>query len=89
LKKFFDMMPNMKTSDFDYIIFDMPPLYETSPTWGMGAFMDKLLLIVEAEKNNRDVVKRAYRKLVAERNNVAVVVNKARSRIPRFLDGDS
>src|SRR5215813_13670047 len=89
LKKFFDMMPNMKTSDFDYIIFDMPPLYETSPTWGMGAFMDKLLLIVEAEKNNRDVVKRGYRKLVAERNNVAVVVNKARSRIPRFLDGDS
>jgi len=89
LKKFFDMMPNMKTSDFDYIIFDMPPLYETSPTWGMGAFMDKLLLIVEAEKNNRDVVKRGYRKLVAERNNVAVVVNKTRSRIPRFLDGDS
>ena len=89
LKKFFDMMPNMKTSDFDYIIFDMPPLYETSPTWGMGAFMDKLLLIVEAEKNNRDVVKRGYRKLVAERDNVAVVVNKARSRIPRFLDGDS
>ena len=87
LKKFFDMMPNMKTSDFDYIIFDMPPLYETSPTWGMGAFMDKLLLIVEAEKNNRDVVKRGYRKLVAERNNVAVVVNKARSRIPRCLDG--
>ena len=89
LKKFFDMMPNMKTSDFDYIIFDMPPLYETSPTWGMGAFMDKLLLIVEAEKNNRDVVKRGYRKLVAERNNVAVIVNKARSRIPRCLDGDS
>jgi len=89
LKKFFDMMPNMKTSDFDYIIFDMPPLYETSPTWGMGAFMDKLLLIVEAEKNNRDLVKRGYRKLVAERNNVAVIVNKARSRIPRCLDGDS
>jgi uncharacterized protein involved in exopolysaccharide biosynthesis/Mrp family chromosome partitioning ATPase len=89
LKKFFDMMPNMKTSDFDYIIFDMPPLYETSPTWGMGAFMDKLLLIVEAEKNNRDVVKRGYRTLVAERNNVTVIVNKARSRIPRCLDGDS
>ena len=89
LKKFFDMMPNMKASDFDYIIFDMPPLYETSPTWGMGAFMDKLLLIVEAEKNNRDMVKRGYSKLVAERNNVAVVVNKARSRIPRCLDGDS
>ena len=41
LKRFFDMMPNMKASDFDYIIFDMPPLDQTSPTWGMAAFMDK------------------------------------------------
>jgi uncharacterized protein involved in exopolysaccharide biosynthesis/Mrp family chromosome partitioning ATPase len=79
LKKFFDLMPNLKASDFDYIIFDMPPLTQTSPTWGMSAFMDKLLLVVEAEKNNREVVKRCYRKLVSERENVSVVFNKARS----------
>jgi uncharacterized protein involved in exopolysaccharide biosynthesis/Mrp family chromosome partitioning ATPase len=89
LKKFFDMMPNMKASDFDYIIFDMPPLDQTSPTWGMAAFMDKLLLVVEAERNNRDVIKRGYRKLVAERDNVAVVVNKTRSYVPKSLDGES
>jgi uncharacterized protein involved in exopolysaccharide biosynthesis/Mrp family chromosome partitioning ATPase len=89
LKKFFDMMPNMKASDFDYIIFDMPPLYQTSPTWGMAAFMDKLLLVVEAEKNNRDVIKRGYRKLVAERDNVAVVVNKTRSYVPKSLNSES
>jgi uncharacterized protein involved in exopolysaccharide biosynthesis/Mrp family chromosome partitioning ATPase len=87
LKKFFDMMPNMKASDFDYIIFDMPPLYDTSPTWGMAAFMDKLLLVVEAERNNRDVVNRSYRKLIADRDNVSVVVNKARARVPAWLDG--
>ena len=89
LKKFFDMMPNMKASDFDYIIFDMPPLHQTSPTWGMAAFMDKLVLVVEAEKNNRDVINRGYRKLVAERDNVAVVVNKARSYVPKSLDAQS
>ena len=89
LKKFFDMLPNMKASDFDYIIFDMPPLHQTSPTWGMAAFMDKLLLVVEAEKNSRDVIKRGYRKLVAERDNVAVVVNKARSYVPKSLDAES
>jgi len=89
LKRFFDMMPNMKASDFDYIIFDMPPLHQTSPTWGMAAFMDKLLLVVEAEKNNRDVIKRGYRKLVAERDNVAVVVNKTRSYVPKSLDAES
>ena len=89
LKKFFDMMPNLKASDFDYIIFDMPPLGQTSPTWGMAAFMDKLLLVVEAEKNNRQLIKRGYGKLVAERDNVAVVVNKARSYVPKWLDAES
>jgi polysaccharide biosynthesis transport protein len=89
LKKFFDMMPNMKASDFDYIIFDMPPLDQTSPTWGMAAFMDKLLLVVEAEKNNRELIKRSYGKLIAERNNVAVVVNKSRSYVPKWLDSES
>jgi uncharacterized protein involved in exopolysaccharide biosynthesis/Mrp family chromosome partitioning ATPase len=89
LKKFFDMMPNLKASDFDYIIFDMPPLSQTSPTWGMAAFMDKFLLVVEAEKNNREMIKRGYGKLVAERNNVAVVVNKARSYVPKWLDSES
>ena len=89
LKKFFDMMPNLKASDFDYIIFDMPPLDQTSPTWGMAAFMDKLLVVVEAEKNNREVIKRSYGKLIAERNNVAVVVNKARSYVPKWLDAES
>jgi uncharacterized protein involved in exopolysaccharide biosynthesis/Mrp family chromosome partitioning ATPase len=89
LKKFFDMMPNLKASDFDYIIFDMPRLSQTSPTWGMAAFMDKLLLVVEAEGDNRDLITRGYGKLVAERNNVAVVVNKARSYGPKSLHGDS
>ena len=86
LKKFFDMMPNLKASDFDYIIFDMPPLSQTSPTWGMAAFMDKLLLVVEAEKDNRDLIRRGYGKLVAGRDNVAVMVNKARSYVPKWLE---
>ncbi|MGB9473788.1 MAG: Wzz/FepE/Etk N-terminal domain-containing protein [Candidatus Udaeobacter sp.] len=89
LKKFFDMMPNMKASDFDYIIFDMPPLDQTSPTWGMAAFMDRLLVVVEAEKNSREVIKRSYGKLIAERKNVAVVVNKSRSYVPKWLDSES
>jgi uncharacterized protein involved in exopolysaccharide biosynthesis/Mrp family chromosome partitioning ATPase len=89
LKKFFDMMPNMKASEFDYIFFVMPPLSQSSPTWGMAAFMDKVLLVVEAEKNSRDLVKRGYRKLVAERDNVAVVVNKTRSYVPKWLDAGS
>src|SRR5205823_14136920 len=60
LKKFFAMVPNLKASDFDYIIFDMPPISQTSPTIGLAALMDKVLVVVEAEKTHRDVVKRGY-----------------------------
>ena len=87
LKKFFEMMPNLKASDFDYIIFDMPPLTQTSPTLGMSGFMDKMLMVVAADETSRDLVKRSYRHLVVERKNVSVIFNKARSYTPRWLDG--
>jgi Mrp family chromosome partitioning ATPase len=79
-------MQNLNPSDFDYIIFDMPPLNQTSPTWGMAAFMDKVLLVVEAEKNTRDAARRGYQRLMAERDNVSIVLNKARSYGPSSLE---
>ncbi len=87
LKKFFALVPNLKASDFDYIIFDMPPINQTSPTIGLAALMDKVLVVVEAEKTNREVVKRGYRELVGARADVAVVLNKTRSYGPGWLEG--
>jgi polysaccharide biosynthesis transport protein len=89
LKKFFALVPNLKASDFDYIIFDMPPINQTSPTIGLAALMDKVLMVVEAEKTHRDVVKRGYRELVGARADVAVVLNKTRSYGPNWLEGGS
>lgn len=86
LKRFFDLIPNLKASDFDYIIFDMPPLEQTSSTWGMAPFMDKMLLIIEAEKDSRDTVKRTCKRLVAERDNISFVLNKVRSYAPKKLE---
>ena len=87
LKRFFDLMPNLKASDFDYIIFDMPPLNETTPTLGMARFMDKVLLVVEAEKTGRDAAKRGYTQLSAARANVSVILNKTRAYVPKSLNG--
>jgi polysaccharide biosynthesis transport protein len=89
LKKFFALVPNLKASDFDYIIFDMPPINQTSPTIGLAALMDKVLLVVEAEKTNRDVVKRGYRELAGARADVAVVLNKTRTYGPKWLESGS
>jgi polysaccharide biosynthesis transport protein len=86
LKKFFALVPNLKASDFDYIIFDMPPLTQTSPTVGLAALMDKVLLIVEAEKDHRDAVKRGYRELVSSRADVSIVLNKTRKYLPSSFE---
>ncbi len=88
LKKFFDLMPNLKASDFDYVIFDMPPLGQTSPTLGMAPFMDKLLVMVTAGKDNREAVKRGYKALIAGRDNVSVLLNKVRDYVPKWVDGE-
>jgi uncharacterized protein involved in exopolysaccharide biosynthesis/Mrp family chromosome partitioning ATPase len=88
LKKFFDLMPNLKASDFDYVIFDMPPLGQTSPTLGMAPFMDKLLVMVTAGKDNRETVKRGFKALVSGRDNVSVLLNKVRDHAPKWMDGE-
>ena len=85
LKRFFALMPNLKASDFDYVIFDLPPVDETSPTIGLAGFMDKVLLVVEAEKNSRDGVNRVYRELTNVRADVSLVLNKVHAHAPKWL----
>jgi succinoglycan biosynthesis transport protein ExoP len=86
-KRFYDMLTQFRTSDLDYVVFDMPSLGNTSATLPLAGFMDIVLLVVEAEKNNRDSVKRAYAQLAA-RTKVSVVFNKSRSYGPRWLEGE-
>ena len=78
-------MPHLKASDFDYIIFDMPPLGQTSVTLPMARFMDKVLIVAEAEATDRDFVKRAYTELLSCGADVWVILNKVRSYGPRRL----
>jgi Mrp family chromosome partitioning ATPase len=88
LKRFYDLMPDLQTSDFDYVIFDMPPIGEMSPTGAMARFMDKFLYVVEAERSHRDLVKRAYEEIEGDgRGNVSVVLNKMQSYAPKWAAG--
>jgi uncharacterized protein involved in exopolysaccharide biosynthesis len=86
-KRFYNMMSEFKASDLDYVVFDMPSLGDTSATLPMAGFMDKVLLVVEAEKSNRESIKRAYSQLAA-RANVSVIFNKSRSYGPKWLEGE-
>jgi Mrp family chromosome partitioning ATPase len=85
-RQFYNMLMEFKSSDLDYIVFDMPSLGDTSATLPLAGFMDTVLLVVEAEKSNRDAVKRAYAQLAAK-TKVSVIFNKSRSYGLRWLEG--
>jgi len=84
-KRFSNLMPKLRASDYDYIIFDMPPVSQISPTTRLAQFMDMVFMVVEAEKTDRDVVKRAADLLAKANPNVGVVFNKNRTYVPRQL----
>jgi Mrp family chromosome partitioning ATPase len=85
LKRLREMIPNIKESDFDYVLFDMPPVSQTSPTSAMAAYMDRIIYVVEAEKGQREVVKRDYEQLLARKADILVVMNKVRSYAPKWI----
>lgn len=87
-KRFASLVPKLKASDYDYIIFDMPPVTQTSVTTRLAGFMDTVMLVVEAEKNDREVIHQAYQMLQPSKANVSVVLNKTRKYIPGWLQHD-
>jgi polysaccharide biosynthesis transport protein len=84
-RKFNTVVPQLNTSDYDYIIFDLPLVDEVSITPRLAKFMDLTLLVVEAEKARRSTVSEAGSLLLEFSPNVAVVVNKTRNYLPGLL----
>jgi Mrp family chromosome partitioning ATPase len=82
-KRFSHLLPKMKASDFDYIIFDMPPVSQISITPRLARFMDMVLLVIESEKTDRDVAKRVAAVLTESKANVGIVLNRSRTYVPR------
>jgi polysaccharide biosynthesis transport protein len=88
-KRFAALMPKLKASDFDYIIFDMPSVSATSITSHLARFMDVTMLVVESEKTNREAVQQANILLTESGGRVGVVLNKTRRYIPARLHQES
>jgi Mrp family chromosome partitioning ATPase/uncharacterized protein involved in exopolysaccharide biosynthesis len=84
-KRFSHLVPLMKASDYDYIIFDMPPVNEISITPRLARFMDMVLLVIESEKTSREAGMRAASLLAESKTNVGLVLHKNRSYLPKRL----
>lgn len=82
-KRFAHLVPRMKASDYDYIIFDMPPVTQTSVTARLAGFMDMVLVVIESEKTGSGIVQRANGLLHESGANMAAILNKHRAYVPR------
>ena len=87
-KRFTQLVPKLKASDYDYIIFDLPPVSQTSITSKLAGFMDMVLLVVESEKTGRSIVTDATDLLRDSRATVATVLNKTRRYVPEWVHRD-
>lgn len=83
--RFTHLVPKLKSSDYDYIIFDLPPVSPTSITPRLSSYMDMVLLVVEAEKTGQHSATRATTLMREARANVATVLNKQRQYVPTIL----
>ena len=87
--RFNKLVPKLKASNFDYIIFDMPPVSQISITPRLAGFMDMVLLVLESEKTDRDLVQRATALLAESKAHVGAVLNKTKTYVPPSLYQDN
>ena len=84
-KHFMGLIPKLRASDYDYIIFDMPAVTQTSLTPRLARVMDVVLLVIESEKTNQDVARKVVSLLVESAAKVTTVFNKVHSYVPARL----
>lgn len=77
--RFNRLVPQLKKSDFDYIIFDMPAVNQISITPRLAQYMDMVLLVLESEETDRDIAREAAVLLAQSRAHVGAVLNKSRN----------
>lgn len=82
-----ELLPHLQECEYDYIIFDMPPLNQTSRTLTMAGMMDKVLLVLDAENTSRDGLKWGYGELVKGKADVSCVFNKNKILGPSWMNG--
>jgi succinoglycan biosynthesis transport protein ExoP len=85
VQSFTDLLPKLKISDYDYIIFDLPPLTQTSGSLRLASQMERAVLVVEAEETDKSNAKRVTNLLKASQPKLFSVLNKAHSYGPKSL----
>jgi Mrp family chromosome partitioning ATPase len=71
-------------TQFDHIVFDMPPVLESSAALPLFRFAEAYYFVIRSGVTRRDPVRRATRQL-SEIPLLGTVLNRQRTKVPRFL----
>lgn len=85
VQSFCDLIPRLQASDYDYIIFDLPPLAETSGAVRLAGQMEHTVIVVEAEKTAKRKLERAKAMLSGSGTRLSAILNKQKEYGPGFL----
>jgi Mrp family chromosome partitioning ATPase len=83
-----ELLPALQSSNYDYIIFDMPKAVETSRSLSMASLMDMVLLVLDAQNTSRSGLQWTYDELSGGRSNVSCIFNKVKTHGPSWLVDD-
>lgn len=84
-KRFSHLVPKLRSSDFDYIIFNLPPVSNLSVTPRLAQHMDVVMLVMESEKTDLSAAEKAKSMLSNSKAHVAAILNKTHQYVPRLL----
>jgi polysaccharide biosynthesis transport protein len=79
------LVPKLKATEYDYIVFDMPCVTQTSVTPRLASHMDIVLMVLESERTGQLPASRATTLMREARANVVAVLNKCRTYVPARL----
>jgi uncharacterized protein involved in exopolysaccharide biosynthesis/Mrp family chromosome partitioning ATPase len=79
------VVPRLRVSDYDYIVFDLPPTTPTTMTARLAGMMDLVMVVVESGKDTQEAVRQVERLLSRSKARVSAVLNKVHNPVPRWL----
>ena len=82
------LVPKLKATEYDYIVFDMPRVSPRSVTPRLSGQMDVVLMVIESERTVQQRASRAMALMREARATVVAVLNKCRNYVPARLAND-
>lgn len=87
-KKLANLVPKIRESNYDYIIFDLPPVTQTSVAARVSGLLDTTVMVLESEKTQSELARQAVKLLGESNTELVAVLNKHKKYLPESLETD-